>query len=135
MKSLVLSALGAALGLLISVWVCNFMSRTSVSYFSRMAHLKSDPIVLLFTLVVSILVGFLFGTTPALRSSRSEGGHSRTSDALAIIEVALAIVLLVGAGLMIRRFERIERRGPGFRPQHLAMVQLSRACEGAVARV
>src|SRR6185369_8910022 len=97
-----------------------------------------DTRFLVFTLSVSILTGVLFGVAPALRASRSAvlgplkeggaqsgigaGGHS-LRRCIVISEVALTIVLLTGAALMLRSFERLYTQDPGFRADHVLTLQ------------
>ena len=96
--------------------------------------------VLLFSLVLSIATGVLFGLIPALQASRGgvnnalkEGGRgttrglssNRLRGLLVISEVAIALVLLIGAGLLVRSFARIQAIDPGFNPNHLLMTTVS----------
>ena len=104
------------------------------------AQIGLDARVLLFTLVVSVLTGLLFGLLPALGASRvslvdalkdvghgtgSAGGQGRIRSGLVIGEVALALVLLIGAGLMIRSFTRLQAVDPGFRTAGIATMWVS----------
>src|SRR5262249_14131232 len=95
--------------------------------------------VLGFTLLVSLLTGLIFGLAPALQFSRPDvnealkeggkgGGSSsrlgRARNALIVVEVAMALVLLVGAGLLIRSFRRLQEVDPGFDPRNLLTMRL-----------
>src|SRR6185295_11714436 len=93
--------------------------------------------VLLFALVVSVVVALVFGLVPALQASRAglrdtmnafsgttRGGSGRLLSALVVIEVALALMLLVGAGLMTRSFAQLMRVSPGFEPSNLLALQI-----------
>jgi putative ABC transport system permease protein len=105
----------------------------------RSMEIELDSRVLIFTIAVSILTGILFGLAPALHFSKTdlhtslkEGGRSVVSDsrkrlrsALVIAEMALALVLLIGAGLMIKSFRRLNEVNPGFNPQNVLAMQLS----------
>src|SRR4029077_8093245 len=96
----------------------------------RVHEISVDPRVAGFTLLVSVITGVLFGLAPALQVSRpdltdalKESGRStaglrtnRLRSALVVSEVALSLVLLVGAGLMIRSFEKLNEVDPGFKP-------------------
>ena len=101
---------------------------------------RIDLRVLIFTLVISVLTGLLFGLLPAWKLSRSdpnnslkEGrrsassgqGNSRTRDLLVVLEFALAIVLLTGAGLLIRSFLRIQQVDLGFKPERVLIMQMT----------
>lgn len=99
-----------------------------------------NPQVLGFTLLVSVLTGIIFGIAPAFHASRpdlneslKEGGRTGSEGArrnmvrsgLVVLEVAIALVLLVGAGLLIRSFARLQEVNPGFNPQNVLSMQLS----------
>src|SRR5207249_2111724 len=102
----------------------------------RIQEISIDGTVLVFTLAMSVLTGLLFGLLPAFHVLRSAPGksikegarttqaHGRSRSALVVTEVALAIIMLVGAGLMIRSFARLMRVDPGFNPDHLLTLQL-----------
>src|SRR5262249_31010158 len=99
-----------------------------------------DASVLVFTLAVSLLTGLIFGLAPALQSSNpdlneslKEGGrgmsgglrHQRLRSALVIAEISLALVLLIGGGLLIKSFWKLQQIRPGFNPEQLLTMQLS----------
>jgi predicted permease len=135
-ESLLLSFVAGAIGLLLAFWVTRFLVLLVPSGTSAMPQV--DTRVLLFALTVSILTGALFGVAPALRASRSAvlgplkeggaqsgmgtGGHG-LRRILVIAEVALTIVLLTGAALMLRSFERLYTQDPGFRADHVLTLQ------------
>ncbi len=133
-ESLLLAAVGGALGLLLTMWAATlfqvFMPETPLpaGYDFRL-----DARVLAFTTLLTVLTGLLFGLAPALHAARAnlndvlkQGGRSgstgassrRLRGALVIGEVALALVLLVGAGLCIRGSGQVRRVDPGFDPTH-----------------
>jgi predicted permease len=138
-ESLLLSLLGGAVGLLIAFWARDFIlpfygadSEGRRAYFS----MGLDPLVLTATLALSLLTGILFGLVPALQATRpdlvpalkDEGTsagfrRSRLRDLLVVTQVALSIVLLVGAGLLLRSLRSIYR-GPGYDPGHILMLRL-----------
>jgi len=128
-ESLVLALAGGALGALLSLWVIDLLLRLIPADNPRLAEIHLDSQVLLFTIGLSLLTGLLFGMAPALQVSRSmlseslkEGGRGATEGvhrhrargALVVAEVAVAAMLLVGAGLLLKSFARLERVDPGF---------------------
>jgi putative ABC transport system permease protein len=139
-ENIVLSLCGGALGLIFAGWGINALLALSPANIPRLSSVGIDRDVLLFTLGASLLTGLIFGLVPALTASRlnlndtlKEGGRSaaegaggrRLRSGLAIAEIALSLVLLVGAGLLIRSFIRLQEVRPGFNPQHLLCVDLS----------
>ena len=140
-ESLVLSLIGGAAGVLVGWGGLRIFLAMASDRFPRSDEVAIDGRVLLFTLAVSLLTGLLFGLAPAWRSARldlvpmlKESGHQSTSGSrhrsnriLAVCEVALAFVLLVGAGLMINSVMRLQTVDVGYDPEHLltARVQLA----------
>ena len=139
-ESLLLAVLGGALGLLIAEWGCQLLIRMAPANLLRGTAIGLDPVVLLFTLTVSIVVGVLFGLAPALEAARKdlagalkEGGRSSQEASgrqglrktLVISEVALAIVLLICSGLLLRSFEKLLEVKPGFDPANVLTAQVS----------
>ena len=142
-ESVVLSVLGGLLGLLIAVWGIGAITALSPSMPTR-AMVGIDTTVLLFTLFTSLGVGVLFGLAPAaqgvvldIQQTLREGGQASQSDrgghalrrGLIVAEFALALVLLAGAGLMIRSITHLRRIDPGFNPDNLltASIQIPTA--------
>jgi putative ABC transport system permease protein len=138
-ESLMLAGAGGAAGLLVASW--SIAALTSfVTGLPRATHIGIDWPVLLFTLAISLLTGLVFGLVPALQATRFDirealneegrgtgsGGvkHRRMRNALVVAEVALALVLLVGAGLMLRSFAALQQVAPGFDPSRLLVVDL-----------
>ena len=128
-ESLVLAAGGGGLGLLAAAWGTRAALASLPATLPRAEHVQVDVRVLLFTLGVSLLSGVVFGLLPALRTSSAdlhetlkEGGRGasgtrhRTQAAFVVAELAMALVLLVGAGLMVRTLARLWDVDPGFRP-------------------
>lgn len=127
-ESVGLGLAGGALGLLLAVAAIRLLRWLGPDGLPRLGEIGIDPIAVSFTLAVSILTGILFGLVPAfkLRSPRmaalqeggrsaSEGrGRNRVRNALVVAEVALALVLLVSSGLMIRTFQALRSVDPGF---------------------
>jgi putative ABC transport system permease protein len=132
-ENLLLSGIGGGLGLLLSTQTFGFLKKLVPETASGIAAIQLDWRVLAFTLLVASGTAFLFGLAPALESARpdlnyalkkagtrgSSGQRSRLRDILAGGEVALAIVLLIGAGLMIRTFAAVRGIDPGFRTRNL----------------
>jgi predicted permease len=126
-ETTLLALLGGGLGLILSAWGMHAMVAAAPAGALGTEPVNIDSNVLLFALGASILTGLLFGLAPALRISRAglqstlrEGGrtttgkHQRTQAALIVSEIALAMVLVVGAGLMIRSLVRVLAVDPGF---------------------
>jgi predicted permease len=128
-ESVVLALLGGALGLLLANWGTTAALAAVPRTVPRAEDIGLDPRVLLFTLVVSVAVGILFGLVPALKISGTDVGRSlkdtgraismyrsRTQAVFVVGEMAMALVLLIGAGLMIRTLAYLWGRNPGFDP-------------------
>jgi putative ABC transport system permease protein len=144
-ESLLLALLGGAAGLLISVWGLDFMSKalppTFTMFIPGWKNMGIDRAVLLFTLGASVLTGIVFGIIPALQATRvnlneslKEGGQkgagggvrrNRTRSILVVVEVAISLVLLVGAGLMVRSFVEMMRADLGLRPDGVLTLEMS----------
>jgi putative ABC transport system permease protein len=136
-ESLVLAVSGGALGLFIAWGGVRFVRSLPEGSLPRMQDVRLDAGVVLFALGASIVVAILSGLVPALLASRTglrdttnafagTTGSSgvRLLGALVVLEVALALVLLVGAGLMTRSFAELMRVSPGFEPRNLLAVQI-----------
>jgi putative ABC transport system permease protein len=128
-ESILLALLGGALGVFIAAWGMDLIVAFSGNNIPPTAEISIDRAVLGFTLGVSALTGLLFGLAPALQATRphltealKEGGkgtgqsgaRTRTRHLLVIFETASAIVLLIGAGLLVRSFIRLQQVSPGF---------------------
>ncbi len=131
-ESLVLSCAGGGLGLLLAAWGTQAVIHLAPKALPGAQSVHIDTRVLLFTLAVSLLAGILFGLAPALKTSRTEihetlkeggrgssGPRHRLQGLLVAVEMALALVLLAGAGLMIRSLANLWSVNPGFDPGHL----------------
>ena len=117
-------------GLLLAWWALGFLRAVVAERLpiQRLEMVGIDPYVMLFTLAASLVCGLVFGAVPALTASGStltdslkDGGRSgscslgkRTRGVFVVVEIALALVLLVGAGLLLRSFVRLLDRSPGF---------------------
>jgi predicted permease len=126
-ESTMLALLGGGLGLLFAGWGTRAALGLLPAALPRSQEIGLDSRVLLFTLLVSVVAGLLFGLVPALRTSRQDlhstlkegartvsGAHHRAQNALVIVEMAMALVLLTGAGLLIRSLVRLWNVNPGF---------------------
>lgn len=151
-ESLVLALAGAAVGLLLAAWGVSALQQAAPTNIPRLASIAIDVPVLLFTLGLAVVTGVIFGVAPAWHSASvsqsealKEGGRSggegsrgrRIRHVLAVVELAVALVLLVGAGLLVRSLAAIARTDLGFNPRNvLAMsIELPRQKYGEDARV
>jgi putative ABC transport system permease protein len=138
-ESGLLALLGGGAGLLLAYWGLKAIVTFGPNTIPRLEQTRIDIWVLGFTLSTSLLSGVLFGLIPAWRASRSDPyqplkesgrsmGESRNSrrllQALVVSEVALALVLLVGAGLLVRSFASLQGVDPGFNPDNTLAVQI-----------
>jgi len=138
-ESVVLSALGGLVGLLIAAWGTSALGELARLYLPRARDIGLDHSVLAFTAVLIVLTGIGFGIIPALQASRPDlqsvlkdagrgatagAPRSRVRGALVVMEVAVALVLLAGAGLLLRSFQRLIEVEPGFNPDHLLALQV-----------
>jgi putative ABC transport system permease protein len=139
-ESLVLAMVSGAAGLLFAKWGSDALVALAPGNVPRLAESGIDGWVLAFTLGISLAASLLFGLAPALQVSRVDlsealklgavravagghGGHMR--GALVVVEVALSVVLLSGAGLLIRSFIALENVALGFRPEHILVMESS----------
>jgi len=141
-ESSVLAAAGGIAGVLLAMWGVRALAAAGPSMIPRVADVSIDARVLLMTLGVTAGTVFVFGLVPALRAARvdlaaafrdgdrasTEGrGRSSLRGALVASEIALALVLLVGAGLMIRSFTALRAIDPGFDPRNVVTMTISTA--------
>jgi putative ABC transport system permease protein len=137
-ETVMLSLVGGGLGLLLGVWGTRLLAANSPSDLPAGVTAKLDPAVLFFTLAISMLTGLLFGLAPALKFSKpdvyetlKEGGKTSGSGSvrsgargvLVVSQVALALVLLIGSGLMIRSFLNLVRVAPGFNAENVLTLE------------
>jgi predicted permease len=137
-ESLVLSCSGGGLGLLLASWGTQAAIRLMPDALPRAQSVQIDSRVLLFTLAASLLAGIFFGLAPALGASRaslqatlkeggrgSSGARHRLQGLFVVVEMAMALVLLVGAGLMVRSLAKLWSVNPGFNPHNMLTFSVS----------
>src|SRR5262249_34594600 len=139
-EAILLALIGGGLGLLVALWVVNALGRVNPAGWPRLDELSVDGHVPAFNLLMSLLTAALFGLFPALRASRpdlnetlKEGGRGSGSaagrqlvrSALVIIEMALSVALLIGAGLLLRSFSKLQDIKLGFEPDHLLTLRIN----------
>ncbi len=139
-ESLLLATAGGALGLFLAVWGADLLLRISPAGLLDIKNLGIDTRILAFTAAISLLTGLVFGFAPAFEAARSSinsslqesgragrasaGSNRRVRNIFVIAEIALSLLLLVGSGLLIRSFVRLQAVNPGFNPENLLTVQL-----------
>jgi putative ABC transport system permease protein len=138
-ESLLLSLAGGTLGTLLAIGGINVLLKLNQDMIPRSNEIAIDSRVLFFTMGLSLITGIIFGLVPALHSSKTdlqailkEGGRSGSNSiksgvrsALVVAEIALALVLLIGAGLLVRSFTKLQEVTPGFTTGNLLVIQLS----------
>ncbi len=136
-ESLLISLVGGACGALLAAWGVSLLTRFSPDDFPRLEDVRLDWRVLGFTLFVTALTGIVFGLAPALQTARVElqtalkaggrnltGGGQGLRGAFVVIEIALSLTLLVGAGLLLRSFHRLMQVDPGYDPQNVLTLRV-----------
>ena len=141
-ETVLMSLIGGALGLVFAHYGMAFIVRFAGQQLPRSADIGLDFPVLAFTLAVSVITGLVAGLLPALRLTRedvnealkqsagrtaSDSGGNRTRNALVVTEVAFSLMLLVGAGLLIRSLWALRAVSPGFDPDHVITMDLTMA--------
>jgi len=137
-ESLLISVIGGGIGILIAIWGTNFLISLNPQGIPLSSTVGVDYRVLGFTFVVSVLAGLLFGIVPALQSTKlnlnetlkesKSSGNARAGlirSALVVSEITLALVLLIGAGLLIKSFSRLQDVDPGFNYDRMLTFQIS----------
>src|SRR5580693_1866378 len=138
-ESLLLSLIGGAAGIVTAVGTLGFTLRFMPSNVPRLSEVRIDWVVLAFALLISILTGFAFGLAPALHSAKGalssairEGGRGsgystktrRLRDVLIVSELAFAVILMVGAGLLLRTLRDLLQENPGFNPTQVVTANI-----------
>ncbi len=138
-ESVMLAIIGGASGLLLAWWGVDLLTRLLPKDFPRLQDINLDFKVLGFTMVVSLITGIVFGFAPAWQVSRADvheslkensrgstgGMRNRLRSLFVVAEVALSLVLLVGAGLLFRTFLQLQSVKTGFDPQQVLTMRLS----------
>jgi putative ABC transport system permease protein len=139
-ESLILGLAGGLLGLALAYWGVDALRALAPANTPRLDEVQIDTLVLAFTMGVSLLTGLFFGLAPAWHVARTDlretlneagrgtsaaGGSLNLRASLVVSEIALAVLLLAGAGLLIRSFSRLLDVSPGFQTQHLLTMELS----------
>ena len=139
-ESLLLSLAGGIIGLTLASWGLKIMMAMADNFWPRIMDISLDVRILVFTTAITLLTGLSFGMVPALQASKpnlnemlkdagrgsTEGGRRQiVRSALVVIEVAISLVLLVGAGLVIRSFIGLQKVDPGFDPENALTVSIS----------
>jgi len=139
-ENFLLAAIGAAAGLPLAIGGVRLLILLSPSDFPRLNEINVDIRVLGFSILAAVVCGLIFGFAPALQSARlnlneslKEGGRTGTDNStgrrlrnvLVVAEVAFSLMLLVGAGLMIKSFVKLQAMSPGFNPDHILTMHLT----------
>jgi putative ABC transport system permease protein len=147
-ESLLLAGLGGAGGVMLAVWGTNLIVALSPEGITRIAETRIDARVLAFTVLVTLATGVAFGVAPALIISRTnlvealkEGGRgatgsiytNRTRSLLVVVEIALALVLLVGAGLLVQSLVRLQQVAVGFDPRNILTFNVAMSVDRTTA--
>jgi putative ABC transport system permease protein len=136
-ESLLLSLIAGSLGLILAVWGARALIAIAPEDIPRLAETGIDTFVLAFTLGVSVVASLIFGLAPALAASRVDlndalkqggrsavgGGTGRLRSALVVAEIALSMILLAGAGLLVKSFIALNNVALGFQPEHLLVME------------
>jgi putative ABC transport system permease protein len=139
-ESVVLSIFGGAVGVVLAIWGIALVKSIGAQSIPRLAEVNLDATALAVTFAVAVGTGLIFGAVPSLASGRpdlteslKEGGRgatvgryrNRLRNSLVVAEVALALVLLTGAGLLIKSFVRLQNVNPGFNPKNVVTMEIS----------
>jgi putative ABC transport system permease protein len=138
-ESLLLSFCGSVIGILLAVWIVTALKSFASAQVPHVEHARVDATVLLFTTAIMLLTGVLCGLAPALRASRinlqdaikegargsSSGSNKRLNNTFVVSQLALSLVLLIGAALFVQSFRNLLNVNPGFRAENVLMARLS----------
>ena len=145
-ETLSLSALGGILGLALAFWADKALMAIYLPSDANGLNISTAPDfrILLFTLAVTVVTGIVFGLAPALQATRPDvgrtlkdqagavvgGGHGRLRNALVVTQVAMSLLLLIGAGLFLRSLKNLSNLGPGFRAERLVGFNIDPSLNG-----
>ena len=145
-ETLSLSALGGILGLALAFWADKALMAIYLPSDTNGLNISTAPDfrILLFTLAVTVVTGIVFGLAPALQATRPDvgrtlkdqagavvgGGHGRLRNALVVTQVAMSLLLLIGAGLFLRSLKNLSNLGPGFRAERLVGFNIDPSLNG-----
>ena len=138
-ESVLISVVGGALGLLVAGYGLSILKATLPADMPRLADVTVDWRVFIFTAVLSIVTGILFGLAPALGATRLDPnkalkaggdrgvayGNNRMSQILVIAEIAISVVLVIGAGLLVKSLWNLSHSNPGFRPEAVMTARIT----------
>ena len=138
-ESVLLATLGAGLGLFAALYSLTALKATLPADMPRLAEVTVDARVLLFTVALAILTGLIFGIMPATGASRvdltrslksggersNSGGNHRLSSGLIVAEVAVAVVLVISAGLLVKSLWKLSNASPGFRSDYVLTARIT----------
>lgn len=141
-ESLLLSIMGAALGIILAAWLVRAIVATLPASVPRAHEIAINGTVLVFAALIAIACGLLFGIVPALRATRqmnatslsgsrttTGSAHQRLTGMLVIAEMALAVLLAIGAALLVQSFQALRAVEPGFEPSHVIAARLTPPAE------
>lgn len=138
-ESVLVSIAGGAVGILLAIWGTNLLVAFKPDNLPRLSEIGIDGRVLAFTFTISVLTGLVFGLLPAWAASRSsagdalkEGGRSATAgtarqrlrSTFVVVELAVALILLIGAGLLVKTFWKLRSVEPGFNPDRMITMRV-----------
>ena len=139
-ESVLVSILGGIAGVLLAIWAIDLLRMIGAQTVPRLREVNLDLSVLAMTFGVAVVTGILFGLVPAIVSAKPEltealkeggrgstgGAHrNRLRNALIVAETVLALVLLIGAGLLVKSFVRLQNVSPGFNPHNVLTAEIS----------
>jgi putative ABC transport system permease protein len=139
-ESILLSVCGGALGVLLAAALLPAVRSISPGTVPRLSEARIDGVVLIFSLLLCVATGIIFGLVPALQTSKKDlheilkeggrgssegGGRGRLRGALVVAEIGVALVLMTGAGLLMQSFARLMQVNPGFSPKNLTAFPLT----------
>ncbi len=137
-ESLLLSSIGGALGCLLAIWIVAWLLLQLPEGFPRATEIGMNKTMFIFTVAVSVMTGVVFGLVPAFQAARTNvngllkaGGKgsvalgNRLRRVLVVAEIALSLMLFIGAGLLMKSFWRLTHVNPGFEPNQLLTLHVS----------